>query len=257
MSHPENTLLAFTRAIEAGIEMIECDVNVSHDGHLVIIHDWSLQRTTDGCGKVEDFTLQELQRLDAGSWRHPQFAGARIPTVKEIINMAREAGIYLCLEIKGRETRQAIQIASQLVDLLVAEKALEWIALASYSHEALAHARQKQPDVWLAPERLPDNRPADPPVALRQAQNLRASVIQHNFSLVTPELVQTLHRHDVAIWAWPPTTREEIVTTIESGVDGVMGDDAGLIVALLDEHRVRRVLAPGAVSGENSPHGPE
>lgn len=77
---PENTLAAFDKAIELGADMIETDVRQTKDGHLVLFHDPSVKRTTNGQGLVSELTLAELKALDAGSWFGREFAGQRIPT---------------------------------------------------------------------------------------------------------------------------------------------------------------------------------
>ncbi len=82
---PENTLAAFRKAIELGLDLIEMDVRETKDGHLVIMHDATVDRTTNGKGQVAELTLAEIKRLDAGSWFSPQFAGERVPTLDEAL----------------------------------------------------------------------------------------------------------------------------------------------------------------------------
>ena len=84
--YPENTMLAFRKAVELGVDQIETDIRVTKDGQLVLIHDATVDRTTNGTGKACDFTLEELQELDAGSWMGEEFAGARIPTLREFMD---------------------------------------------------------------------------------------------------------------------------------------------------------------------------
>jgi glycerophosphoryl diester phosphodiesterase len=86
---PENTLVAIRRGIEIGADMAEIDVTLSKDGYVVVIHDETLDRTTNGTGPVSDATLEELQRLDAGSWFAPEFAGEKIPTLGEVLDLVR------------------------------------------------------------------------------------------------------------------------------------------------------------------------
>jgi glycerophosphoryl diester phosphodiesterase len=83
---PENTVPAFISAVKKGAGMIEFDVQLSKDGRLVIMHDATVNRTTDGKGRVSDLTFDELRALDAGSWFDPSFAGTRIPTLEETLN---------------------------------------------------------------------------------------------------------------------------------------------------------------------------
>lgn len=84
-THPENTLPAFRAAVGAGAQMIEMDVYQTRDHQLVVIHDATVDRTTNGKGKVSELTLEEIKALDAGSWKSPEFAGERIPTLQEVL----------------------------------------------------------------------------------------------------------------------------------------------------------------------------
>jgi glycerophosphoryl diester phosphodiesterase len=97
---PENTLAAFRSAIELGVDLIECDVHLTADQRLAVIHDHQLDRTTNGRGLVRDRTLTDLQALDAGSWKHPRFRGERIPELREVLGLAR-GKVGVAIEIKN------------------------------------------------------------------------------------------------------------------------------------------------------------
>ena len=92
---PENTLRAIALAFDLGADMVEVDVHVSRDGVPVIIHDDTLEATTNGHGRVADHTLAELKTLDAGSWKGPAHVGERIPTLREALELARSHGLLL------------------------------------------------------------------------------------------------------------------------------------------------------------------
>jgi glycerophosphoryl diester phosphodiesterase len=98
----------------------------------------------------------------------------------------------------------------------------------------MALAKAQVPELLLAPERLPDNIPAEPPEAVRQAKALGAPVIQNHHRFLTPELVRTLHESDVAVWSWPTTEEPDLVRSIEVGADALMGDDIRLMIEVLD-----------------------
>jgi glycerophosphoryl diester phosphodiesterase len=234
---PENTHEAYRKAIELGVEMIECDVNMTRDGQLVMIHDWTLDRTTNGTGRVSAATLEEIQRLDAGSSFHSQFAGLRVPTTEATLRYFREAGILGCFEVKGSDDDDATRIALALADMMVRLDALGYAFMSSYSHPALAAASARVPELMLAPERLPDNEPPDAPEAVRQATALHAPVIQHEYSVLSPEVVSALHARDIAVWAWPTTSEQSLIDSLGTGADGLMGDDVETMVAVLKRLR--------------------
>jgi len=99
-THPENTLVAFREAIRLGAHMIEFDVALSSDGQLVLLHASTLDRTPNGQGPVSELTLADLQKLDAGSWKHARFQGERIPTLKAALSIMPE-NIWLNVHLKG------------------------------------------------------------------------------------------------------------------------------------------------------------
>src|SRR5512136_2423878 len=87
---PENTFASFNLAVEMGVNAVETDVHLSKDGEVVLIHDHTVDRTTDGHGLVKDMTLRELKQLDAATWYDSRFAGQQIPTLSELLGWARD-----------------------------------------------------------------------------------------------------------------------------------------------------------------------
>ena len=185
--------------------MIEADVHISRDGRLVMMHDSTLDRTTDGHGPVSGLTWSELAELDAGGWFGEDFADLRIPTTEDTIELARDAGIWMCFEVKGGTPAESEEIANALVRLLVAQDALGFAAMSGYNHDVLAIAKRYAPELVLAPERLPDDVPLDPEIAIGQARALGAPIIQIHHRFLTAGLVDTLHEAGIAVWSWPTT----------------------------------------------------
>lgn len=105
---PENTLAAFALAKEMNADWFELDCTLSRDGHVVVIHDDTLDRTTNGKGPVRDRTLAELKQLDAGAWKDPKFAGERLPLLAEALDWAREHRIGVYIEIKNAQDDSAL-----------------------------------------------------------------------------------------------------------------------------------------------------
>jgi len=101
-THPENTLAAFQEAIRLGAHMIEFDVQITRDSKLVVMHDKTVDRTTNGTGLVSELTLEEIKKLDAGSWKSQQFTGEQVPTLKEALEIIPH-NIWLNIHLKGGE----------------------------------------------------------------------------------------------------------------------------------------------------------
>jgi len=237
IAYPENTLEAYRKAIELGVEMIECDVNITSDGKLVMMHDPTLDRTTNGTGRVSAATWEEIQRLDAGGKFKPQFAGARIPSTEETLLLYKETGTLSCFEVKGADAEESNRIAVALVELLVKHDMLGMAFMSSYHHAALKLAKAKCPELLLAPERLPDDAPADPPEAVRQAKSFPAPVLQYQYTVLTADVIRVLHENEVAVWSWSTTDEASMVFSIELGADALMGDDVQLMLEILNRMR--------------------
>ena len=237
IEYPENTLEAYRKAIELGIDMIECDVNITRDGKLVMMHDSTLDRTTSGTGRVSASTWEDIQRLDAGGKFKPEFSGVHVPSTEDTLLLYKETGILSCFEVKGGDEDESNRIALGLAELFIKHDMLEKAFMASYHHKALQLAKSKCPELQLAPERLPDDAPPDPTEAVRQAKLFSAPVLQHQYTVLNAEVVRALHENEIAVWAWSTTDEPSIVFSVDCGADALMGDDAKLLVEVLDRIR--------------------
>lgn len=237
IAYPENTLEAYRKAIEIGVEMIECDVNITRDGKLVMMHDSTLDRTTTGSGRVSAATWDEVQGLDAGGKFRREFAGARVPSTEETLLLYKETGTLSCFEVKGAEAAESDRIALGLVELFLKHDMLDKAFLSSYHHEALHLAQSKCPELLLAPERLPDEAPPDPGEALRQAQSFNAPVLQHQYAVLNSDVVATLHENGIGVWSWSTTDEPSMLYSLDLGADALMGDDVELMLQVLNRLR--------------------
>ncbi len=217
--------------------MIECDVNITRDGKLVMIHDATLDRTTNGTGRVSASTWAEIQKLEAGTKFKPEFTGVRVPSTEETLLLYKESGIASCFEVKGADAEESNAIALALLELFIKHDMLETAFMSSYHYEALRLAKAKCPDLLLAPERLPDDAPPNAAEAVRQAKSFSAPVIQHQYTVMTPEVVQVLHENEIAVWAWSTTDEASMLFSIECGADALMGDDVQLMLEVLNRLR--------------------
>ena len=115
--YPENTMLAFKKALEIGVDQIETDIRITADGELVCIHDETVDRTTNGSGKVREFTLAELRALDAGIVKGKEFAGEKIPTFAELMELVKDhPTITLDIELKERPAGDGDPIPYEVCD---------------------------------------------------------------------------------------------------------------------------------------------
>jgi len=133
---PENTLEAAECAFAAGFDVVELDIHTSCDGELVVIHDYTVNRTTDGQGLVTDFTLDELRRLDAGSWFDPHFSHLTLPTLTEMLDLGKRYGRQIYVEIKKASVSRVLE-AVETADML--DNVFFW----SYRHDQLKELKAR------------------------------------------------------------------------------------------------------------------
>ena len=230
---PEQTMAAYRMAVELGAEMIEADVQISRDGVAVMMHDWTLERTTSGHGPVSGLDWTEIGALDAGSWFDPRFARERVPRLDDLFALAVETGIGLCLEAKGQTLAANLEASRRIGREIARRGRLDVDVLASFDHEALRIAASEIPGLRTAPDRLPEHGESTTESLLAQARVIGAPIIQHHFADLTPEVEAEVQAAGVEIWAWPPATPEEVAVAIASGAFGIMGDDVRNIATAL------------------------
>lgn len=218
---PENTLLAFNLAFDLGADAIECDVQRSRDGELVIIHDDTVSRTTDGVGAVAALTFEDLRALDAGAfWRMPQ----RIPTLAETLDLVRNRDGALNLEIKGESLEDAMGTAEAVEPVLAAlEEPLRSRLLVS-SFELAAVARLKERLPWLRVAALYSGREWQKRDMLAPALAMGAEAIHPGVALTTAELIAKAHAANLRVNVWTANRRAIIRKLIAWGADGLFSD---------------------------------
>ena len=214
---PENTLASFRRAVELGADGVEFDLHRTRDGAFVVIHDETLDRTTDGHGNVDDFTLAELRRLDAGSWRGTEFAGEQIPMFEEIA-AALPRGLILFAELKAGSFRYP-GIEEELATFLRSHALLGRVRVSSFDHRALARLRALLPDLETGALFI-----ALPVDAVGVARDCGAQALHPNFHYLTAELVEEAHRAGLAVNTWTVNDPADIDRVRAMRVDGVMTD---------------------------------
>ena len=144
---PENTIAAFERALALGADALQLDVHLSRDDQPVVIHDFTLERTTDGSGPVRARTVRELKRLDAGGWLGAAFRGQRVQTLQEVLERFRGRA-RLSITLKGGSSLYP-DIEERIVGLLEVYDALEWTLVQSLDVAALRSLRARSAEVRL------------------------------------------------------------------------------------------------------------
>jgi glycerophosphoryl diester phosphodiesterase len=195
-SAPENTLIAFAKGLEYGVDGFEFDVQLSRDGEVVVCHDERVDRTSNGIGWVKDFTLQELKRLDFGSWFAKLSVHQEIPTLRELLEMVKASDIELNVEIKSGLVPYP-GIGEKIVSLLAEYGRLDNSIISSFDHQPLFDLKQQYPNVKTGI--LYDSGPIRPWL---YAQSLNAQFLHPAWYFVTPELVSSSAELGIGINTW-------------------------------------------------------
>lgn len=147
--YPENTLAAFQSAAQLAVHGVEFDVHVTKDQQAVVIHDEQLERTTNGHGFVKDYTLAELQQLDAGSWFAPQFATETIPTLQQVLAVFQHSNILINIELKT-DIFEYPGIERLVIQEVEQAQLTPHIIISSFNHETLLRVHQLAPHIQTA-----------------------------------------------------------------------------------------------------------
>ncbi len=205
---PENTMTAFALAEQCGADGIELDVHLSRDGVPVVIHDETLERTTDGYGAVTGVSLCELLELDAGSWFAPEFCGEPVPTLAGVLGWAEDR-LRLNIEIKSPEAGRAV------LDLLT-EFPDARVLVSSFRHDLLLAMRQWSPELPIG--FLIDSRFWR--VALQRAIGCQAESFHPPAQHVNRILIKKCHREGLVVFPWTVDDSSQQNNLLRMGADG-------------------------------------
>lgn len=216
---PENTLPGIAAALAAGFDYIEVDVALTADRHPVLMHDATVDRTTNGQGRLSSLTLAEVRRLDAGSWFAADYAGTPVPTFGEFLEVLAGSGRRAIVELKGEWDAAAVDA---LVADIVARRLERRIAVSSFDARTLALAAASSPT--LARLFILRHLPDDVVQAALEA-SVRGLIVDRRAILDRPEVVDELHAAGirVVVYTLNSDTQWDAVTAL--GVDGIVTDD--------------------------------
>jgi glycerophosphoryl diester phosphodiesterase len=210
---PENTLKAVKRAAECGADAVEVDIRFSSDQEPVVIHDETLDRTTNGSGAVSEQTLEQLQALDAGN-------GEQIPTLSEVLSLVKALGRELVIELKepGTEERVVREIVRARMDRNV--------VIASFFHSSLLRMKELAPSLKTGV--ILSSLPVFPVTVARDAQ---ADAIFQRYPRLERGYVEDARRNGLAIYVWLINTMEDFERVRGLGVNGIVTDNPCLFTS--------------------------
>jgi glycerophosphoryl diester phosphodiesterase len=231
-------------------DMLELDVRLTRDGEVVVIHDATVDRTTDGSGAVRDFTLEEIRSLDAGyhfedvdGVRRFRGLGVSVPTLDEVLSEFRDMRI----NVEAKEPA----VAAPLVQVIRRHRAEHRVLIAAELEASRKDARgyagpwgasYRQVLLFWLLHRLPGGSPYTPRADIFQVPERRGRL-----RVVTPHFVREAHRHSIPVQVWTVNREDDMRRLLDLGVDGIQTDRPDLLAAVLTE-RTGRPAPPGARS---------
>jgi glycerophosphoryl diester phosphodiesterase len=222
--YPENTLVAFEAALDAGAHMLELDVRLAKDRKMVVIHDENLERTTGKSGPVSSYTLAELKALNVGGWFQPCFGAQRIPTLEEILELFG-GRVLINIEIKGgeyEESRPSDAVERQVVELVLKKNLRDSVLISSFEWKILRNIADMRCDLATA---LISRDPGDDaaPSLCRDLQTF--SWNPNCFGLNKNHVIRMRDAANVYVFPYNVDSRKDCQRMLDLQVDGVIVSD--------------------------------
>lgn len=236
---PENTLAAFQLALDMGVDMIEVDVRHTKDEEIIVFHDQTLDRTTNGTGDVHDYTLEEIKEFDAGSWYDSKFADERIPTLKEVLDLV-DGKCKVLIEIKHMDHPHYHDFSEKLIDIIKQERnGFEWVILQSYETTYLEEAHAY--DDRIQTKQMLIGEDSAPLIAFyvetrmhlgRSEKSDQMKALNPHYKTLSPRRVFRMHARGYKVYAYPVNDRKDMIKQLNMGVDGLITDYPDIAIEL-------------------------
>lgn len=213
---PENTMRSFKRALALGVDQVELDVHLTKDLELVVIHDATVDRTTNGTGPIQAYTLDEIQTLDAGE-------GERVPTLQEVIDLVKGRAI-LQIELKGLGVEEAV------VKKVEANGIVDEVVLTSFRHYMVRKVKtlNKKASTGVLFRCLPLN-------ASRLARDAGAEGLHPNVNYIDANLVEDGHRYGLKVRAWNTDDPKQMLWLLTLGVDAIGSNRPDILIDVVKD----------------------
>lgn len=224
---PENTLAAIKAAIDAGADGCEFDVYRCKDGTVVLMHDKTVDRTTNGSGRVTEMSLSGLQQLDAGSWKDKKYASETVPTLRQALMLLRGTGCQPVIEIKMEGIED--QVIKDVRDLEMVDD----VAVIAFSKTVVARIRQLEPRLtcaWLCGDNLDGTAGQQADWLASQANECGAKLLDLSYKMLSPELIAELKSRGFGVWTWTVNEVPVMRALADWGIDSITTDRPDLSV---------------------------
>lgn len=218
---PENTMASYYKAIEMGVDFLEVDIHLSKDGVLVVHHDPTLDRTTNGKGNLRDYTAAELLKLDAGSWFHSRFKNERIPLLSEVLKTFLSDDIGIIIEIKHPTLYPGIEkkLAEELVKSSVGSIGKNKVMIHSFDINSMRNFHSILPDIpvgLLIKRRISDQK-------LKEISEF-VSFVNPKQTMLDQNLKTRIQKQGMKVFTWTVNNKKQIKLFNQMELDGIISD---------------------------------
>lgn len=214
---PENTLAAFRLGLEQGCSAIELDIHLSKDGELVVIHDATLNRTTDRKGSVNELTYAEISGADAGRWFHEKYEGERVPLLDEVFDLTPPE-VMINVEIKNSYGRK---IEPALAQLMKKKNRLQNVVVSSFDHKSLLYLKLLEPETKIG---LLYDINAARHATLAAGLGAPVYSLHPNFKRIGKEDVRDAVAQGLQVYPYTINDEKQMAEAIDYGVSGIITD---------------------------------
>lgn len=224
---PENTLAAFEKGIEAGANMLEMDVMLTGDNHVIVFHDHRLGRTTNGSGLVNKLSLGHIRSLDAGAWFGNKYRFERVPLLDEVLEMSK-GRVRLNIEMKHRRRNGVSAFVERCIRIVEHHHMNEEVIFSSFNLEALRHLHYKAPHLRFAPLYRYSLNPTPRSFPLQSAA--QGVILNHLF--LNRTTVQQFHNLGLKVFVYTVNGLRRIEKMVRIGADGVISDNPAAVSSI-------------------------
>ncbi|MGN0468586.1 MAG: glycerophosphodiester phosphodiesterase [Acutalibacteraceae bacterium] len=237
---PQNTLPAFEKAVQIGIDGFETDVHITKDNQLILCHNYTIDETSNGKGKISDMTLSELEKYDFGGYFSPKFKGTKIPTVDEFLSFVETTDIkVLNIELKSPEQNETA-IVSETIRLVKEHGLFDKLIISSFDPKLLVEAKEIDQSCKTGFLYSPDkkttykNRLISRPIDF--AKSIGVDALHPIFFFVDEKYVTNAHEAGLMVNPWTVDSVKSIEKMIRCGVDGIITNFPDVVAGLLEKY---------------------
>ena len=236
-SAPENTIAAITESLELDVDVCEFDVRCTKDGYVVLMHDETIDRTTNGTGRIADMTLAEAKLLDTGFWKSDKYIGQTVPALDEVLGIVNAAGKDALIELKDDSAAGEV---ARLIEVYSMTRSAIALSSSADVHRRIAAINKNIRRALLCTEFPSHVNSSSAKInwLAERAAELDVEIVDLDYRFVCPELISRLHAIGKKVWVWTVNSPVIMKCLIDWGIDGITSDTPGVLKKVTESGEV-------------------